>query len=34
MLAILDKPEAPAVHGIVEDLSSLYPQVSLSEIYR
>ena len=29
MLAILDKPEAPAVHGIVEDLSSLYPQVKM-----
>ena len=28
MLAILDKAEAPAVHGIVENLSSLYPQVN------
>ena len=27
MLAILDKPEAPAVHSLVEDLASQYPQV-------
>ena len=27
MLAILDKPEAPAVHAILEDLTSQYPQV-------
>ena len=30
MLAILDKPEAPAVHAILEDLTSQYPQVRYS----
>ena len=32
MLAILDKPEAPAVHAILEDLTSQYPQVRYSLI--
>ena len=27
MLAILDKPEAPAVHNIVMELASYYTQV-------
>jgi len=27
MMAILDKPESVAVHGILQDISTHYPQV-------